>query len=108
MELDYFTNLPTEITTEILSRLTMRSLAISKSVCKAWRDLFDFVKSKIKTPTTLVRIYQGNNSTRCKISEIEDEDEVDVEKNRDLVIPHGRSTGSMVGSTANGLILLYS
>ncbi|KAL1533716.1 F-box protein-like protein [Salvia divinorum] len=49
---DFFTNLPSEITTDILSRLSIRSLAISKSVCKAWHDLFDFTKSKIKTHPT--------------------------------------------------------
>ncbi|XP_042002589.1 F-box protein At3g07870-like [Salvia splendens] len=114
MEVDCLTNLPTEITTDILSRLSIKSLAISKSVCKAWRDLFDFVKSDIKTPPALVRFYWGKNSTRCKIIEIEDEDEADLESHdlhyhplTDLVIPH-RSTGPMQGITANELLLMYS
>ncbi|XP_047961892.1 F-box protein At3g07870-like [Salvia hispanica] len=116
MEVDYFTNLPSEITTEILSRLSIRSLAISKSVCKSWRDLFDVVKSKIKTPPALVLFYRGQDSTRCKIIEIEDEDEdeADLESHdlyyhplTDLVIPH-RSTGLIQCVTANALLLFYS
>ncbi|XP_042033557.1 putative F-box protein At3g16210 [Salvia splendens] len=112
MEVDYFTNLPSEITMEILSHLSIRSLAISKSVCKSWRDLFDTVKSKIKTPPALVQIYWGHYSTRCKIIEIEDEDEADLHYHplTDLEI-----TGLMEGYrirkqcvAANGLLLFYS
>ncbi|XP_042032218.1 F-box/LRR-repeat/kelch-repeat protein At1g09650-like [Salvia splendens] len=115
---DFFTNLPTEITTDILSRLSIRSYAISKSVCKAWLNLLDsddFDKSKLKTPPALVRFnFTKRNSTRCTIFEIEDEDEADLEShdrhyNRltDLEIPH-RNITSMECVAANGLLLLYS
>ncbi|XP_047961757.1 F-box protein At3g07870-like [Salvia hispanica] len=116
MEVDYFTYIPSEITTDILSRLSIRSLAISKSVCKSWRDLFDFVKSKIKTPPVLVRFHWENNPTRFKIIEIEDEDEDEADLQShdlhyhpltDLEIPYG-STGPMAGNSANALLLLYS
>ena len=67
-----------------------------------------------QTPPALVQFYGGNNSTRCKIIEIEDEDEADLESHdlhyhplTDLVIPHGY-TRQMLGITANALLLLYS
>ncbi|XP_047961897.1 putative F-box protein At3g17270 [Salvia hispanica] len=122
MKKDFFTNLPSELTTNILSPLSVPSLAISKSVCKSWRDMFesdDFVKSClsiIKTPRILVRIISTKlNSTRCTIFEIEDEDEANTESNDlhyimpliDFGIPHTYSA-YMAGMAANGLLLLYS
>ncbi|XP_042024676.1 uncharacterized protein LOC121771852 [Salvia splendens] len=85
---DLFRNLPSEITTNILSRLPIRSISISKCVCKAWFDLldsdyFDFVKSKIKTPLTIVRteaVWDPETvlSVQCDIWEFEDEEEADA------------------------------
>ena len=49
METDYITNLPLELTINILSHLSIKSLAISKCVCKPWSDLLqseDFVPSR--------------------------------------------------------------
>ncbi|KAL1563399.1 F-box protein CPR1-like [Salvia divinorum] len=38
MEPDFFTDLPLELITNILSRLFVRSIAISKCVCRSWLD----------------------------------------------------------------------
>ncbi|XP_041992316.1 putative F-box protein At3g51171 [Salvia splendens] len=101
MERDFFKYLPSEITTDILSRLPFRSLVISKSVCKPWLNLIDsddFRKSEIKTPPALVLLTEKTmDSTWCAIFEIGDEDGVDAEKSHDfhhiplmdLEIPHG-------------------
>ncbi|XP_042035051.1 putative F-box protein At3g16210 [Salvia splendens] len=121
MEEDFFTNLPSELTTNILSRLSVRSLAVGKCVCKPWRDMFesdDFVKSHlsiIKTPPVLVRLISTElNPTRCTIFEIEDEDEANTKSNdlpyltlADFGIPNTYSE-SMAAMAVNGLLLLYS
>ncbi|KAL1538389.1 hypothetical protein AAHA92_27144 [Salvia divinorum] len=121
MEQDLFRNLPSEITTNILSRLPIRSISISKCVCKPWlnlleSDYFDFLKSKTKAPHTIVRTEPETwTSTRCTIWEFEDEDEVDLESHplrfhtlTDIGIPHGDSVKSVSRvRQANGLLLLY-
>ncbi|XP_042036588.1 uncharacterized protein LOC121782703 [Salvia splendens] len=120
MELDFFGYLPSELTTNILSRLSIRSLAISKSVYKPWLNLIDsdnFHTSEIKTPAALGFLTpKERNSTQCTIFEIEDEDEVeDAEKSHDLhyipltdlEIRHG-NRAFIDAITASGLILLYS
>ena len=116
MERDFFQYLPSELTTDILSRLPFRSLVISKSVCKPWLNLIDsddFRKSEIKTPPALVLLTEkARGSTWCSIFEFEDED---AEKSHDfrhiplmdLEIPHG-NRATTEGITANGLLLLYS
>ncbi|XP_042032214.1 F-box protein CPR1-like [Salvia splendens] len=114
MERDFFGDLPSEIITNILSRLPIRSLVISKSVCKPWLNLIDsddFHKSEIKTPPALVLLAEKTmDSTWCAIFEIEDEDEkshdfLDIPL-MNLKILHG-NRASMGGITANGLLLLY-
>ncbi|XP_047959922.1 F-box protein CPR1-like [Salvia hispanica] len=114
MERDFFGDLPSEITTNILSRLPIRSLAISKSICKLWLNLIDsddFHKSEIKTPPALALLMPNKDSKRCTIFEIED----DAEKSHDLhYIPlmdleilHGNRE-NMEGITDGGLLLLNS
>ncbi|XP_047953248.1 F-box protein At5g18160-like [Salvia hispanica] len=120
MERDFFGDLPSEITTNILSRLPIRSLAISKSVCKPWLNFIDSHTSEIKTPPALALLKLKENerdSTQCSIFEIEDEeedeDEVDAEKSHDrhyipltdFDLPR-RNSGTTEGMTANGLTLL--
>ncbi|XP_042035965.1 putative F-box protein At1g53370 [Salvia splendens] len=83
MERNFFTNLPIEITTEILSRLPLRSIALSKCVCKPWINLLDSDDFQLKSPPALA-LLQQMNSTRCSIFEFEDEDEADEEKSHDL------------------------
>ncbi|XP_047963963.1 uncharacterized protein LOC125208399 isoform X2 [Salvia hispanica] len=118
MELEFFTNLssdmpinilnlPSDMTINILSRLSTREIAISKCVCKPWLNLIesnDIVKSKIKTASSLVHF---TASARCTIFEIEDEDEADLDIHdlhyhplTDLVIPHGNRE-SMEATYAN-------
>ncbi|XP_047953519.1 putative F-box protein At5g50220 [Salvia hispanica] len=81
---DFFINLPSELTAKILSRLPLRSLALSKCVCKPWRNLLgslDFTKSLLFDPETPpflacltpARADDRIGSTRCTILEIEEE-----------------------------------
>ncbi|KAL1533727.1 F-box protein-like protein [Salvia divinorum] len=116
---DFFTILPSELTTDILSRLPLRSISIGKCVCKSWLNLLqsdDFVKSKIKTPSSLVRLTQvATNSTQCTTFEFEDEDEADVESHAlrfhpitDFEIPLGNPVSKCEAQPANGLLLIHS
>ncbi|XP_047959886.1 uncharacterized protein LOC125205113 [Salvia hispanica] len=78
MERIFFRNLPSEIITEILSRLPLRSIALSKCVCKRWLNLLDSDDFEFKIPPALA-LLQQMSSTRCSIFEIEDEEEADLE-----------------------------
>ncbi|XP_047948951.1 F-box protein CPR1-like [Salvia hispanica] len=120
MKQDFFKNLPSEITINILSRLPLRSKSISKCVCKPWLNLIesgDFVKSEIKTPPALVLLMpETSKSTRCTIIEFEDEDEeADLESYAldlqfrhltEIEIPHGNSVSLYRARQTNGLLLL--
>ncbi|XP_042035032.1 putative F-box protein At1g53370 [Salvia splendens] len=108
---NFFQILPSEITTNILSRLPFRSVAISKCVCKSWLNLLNSDYFDIKFPPALVTLKM--NLSRCKIFEIEDKDEADLESHdlhyvplTDFDIPH-RSRKMRV-TAADGLLLLYS
>ncbi|XP_047948941.1 uncharacterized protein LOC125194754 [Salvia hispanica] len=116
MERNFFRNLPSEITTNILSRLPIRSIALSKCVCKSWLNLLDSDDFEYKTPPALA-LLQQMNSIRSSIFDIEDEDEdeADEEKSHDLHyipltdfdIPHENSE-QLAAMAANGLLLLHS
>ncbi|KAL1533735.1 F-box protein-like protein [Salvia divinorum] len=119
MDQNFFVNLPSELTSDILSRLPLRSISIGKCVCKSWLNLFqsdDFVKSKIKTPPSLVRLIpMETNSTQCTTFEFEDEDEADVESHAlrfqpltDFEIPLGNPFSKCKAQPANGLLLIHS
>ncbi|XP_047961883.1 F-box protein At3g07870-like [Salvia hispanica] len=110
MEQDFFTNLPLDINTNILSRLPLRSIAISKCVCKPWLNLLESNDFEIKTPPALARVTSNNWLSHCMIFEIEDEEEADLDShdlhyNRltDSKIYHG---SSIAGVAANGSLLL--
>ncbi|XP_042033556.1 F-box protein CPR1-like [Salvia splendens] len=113
MERNFFRNMPIEITTDILSRLPIRSIALSKCVCKRWLNLIDSDDFEFKTPPALV-LLQQMDSTRCSIFDIEDEDEDDLEIHdlhyiplTHFDIPHENSE-PLAAMAANGLLLLYS
>ncbi|XP_042035044.1 putative F-box protein At3g10240 [Salvia splendens] len=91
---DYSTNLPSETTINILSRLPLRSIAISKCVCKPWRDLLgslDFAKSlfsDLETPPVLACLtpsiyYNEFGSTCCTLFELEEEVLIEDEEGED-------------------------
>ncbi|XP_042032323.1 putative F-box protein At1g32420 [Salvia splendens] len=111
---NFFTNLPSEITTDILSRLPLRSISISKCVCKSWLNLLKSNDFELKSPPALVFLKSVETEpTRCTIFEIEDEEEADLESHDlhyiplpDLNTPQGSS--GMAGIAANGLLLLSS
>ncbi|XP_047961896.1 uncharacterized protein LOC125206699 [Salvia hispanica] len=85
MELNFFEYLPSKITTNILSSLSIRSLAISKSVCKSWLNLIDSDYFELKTlPALALLTTKERDPSQCAIFEIEDEDEVDADKSHDL------------------------
>ncbi|XP_057784838.1 F-box/kelch-repeat protein At3g23880-like isoform X2 [Salvia miltiorrhiza] len=74
MEPDFFKNLPAEIITEILLRLPVVSIPISKCVCKRWLHLLEsdaFVKSHFaRSAPALVVV---GNSNQLKVLELEGE-----------------------------------
>ncbi|XP_042032315.1 F-box protein At3g07870-like [Salvia splendens] len=106
---DFFTNLQSDITIDILSRLPLESISISKCVCKSWLTLLNSNDFKVKTPPALVCLKSvGTNQTQCTIFEIldEEEEEADLDSHEfhyitrtDFDTPHTIK--------ANGLLLLY-
>ena len=113
MERNFFRNLPSEIITEILSRLPLRNIALSKCVCKRWLNLLDSDDFEFKIPPALA-LLQQMSSTRCSIFEIEDEEEADLEI-RDLhyiQLIHfeirDEKSEPLAGMAANGLLHIYS
>ncbi|XP_047961886.1 F-box protein At1g47340-like [Salvia hispanica] len=107
---NFFQILPSELTSNILSRLPFRSVAISKCVCKSWLNLLNSDYFEIKFPPTLVTLKW--KPSRCKIFEIEDKGEADLESHdlhyaplTDFKTPLGITP--MECTAANGLLLLH-
>ncbi|XP_057793481.1 F-box protein CPR1-like [Salvia miltiorrhiza] len=115
MEPDLFTNVPLEIMSNILSRLPLRSIVISKCVCKPWLHLLetdDFVKSHLSKPALAVL---AQDSTLFAVFNLEDEDGVDLESHdlhynpvTDFDIPYSRGATTVEATSANGLLLIFS
>ncbi|XP_047979034.1 F-box protein CPR1-like [Salvia hispanica] len=111
---DFFKKLPSEITTDILSRLPLRSIPFSKCVCKSWLNLLNSDDFKIKPQPALLCLKSvGTNPTQCTIFEIEDEEEADLESHDLHYIPltalnTPQGSSGMLGIAANGLFFLYS
>ncbi|XP_057797595.1 F-box/kelch-repeat protein At3g06240-like [Salvia miltiorrhiza] len=116
MKSDLF-ELPSEIINNILLRLSVRSIAVSKCVCKPLLHLLgthDFAKSHFsKSAPALAFTMRTNDSYRLKISELE-EDEIDPESH-DLLTNINFFPEAMVNFTAeaslggsvNGLLFLF-
>ncbi|KAH6774974.1 hypothetical protein C2S52_012535 [Perilla frutescens var. hirtella] len=112
MDQDFFTNLPSEITINILSRLPIRTIIRCKCVCKPWLDLLEtdeFAKSHLS------RSVPGLVVPGCNVFELNDE--LDLERHELRYTPvaefdhtpfisHPHSHPSIQGS-ANGLLLLW-
>ncbi|KAL1560034.1 F-box protein CPR1-like [Salvia divinorum] len=110
MKPSLFTNLPSEIIPNILSRLSVRSIAISKCVCKAWLDLLvtrDFINSHLsKSAPALAVMMPMADASRCKVFELEDE----------LDLCHGYAPltkfdfpyEATIEGSANGLLFLHN
>lgn len=71
MEPDFFALLPLEIIPNILSRLSVQTIAISKCVCKSWLDLFstdEFVDLHFSQSSPALAVLMP--SDRCTLFEI--------------------------------------
>ncbi|KAL1562165.1 F-box protein CPR1-like [Salvia divinorum] len=104
---DFFQNLPSEITPKILSRVPLRSLAISKCVCKPWRTLIESHISQTKTPAVLALFMPASDKTRCSFFELEEEVESHDGHGNPLTKFHLPHSSSIIG-ISNGFLLLYS
>ncbi|XP_057784912.1 putative F-box only protein 11 isoform X3 [Salvia miltiorrhiza] len=107
MKPDFFKNLPPEIISEILLRLPVVSIPISKCVCKRWLHLLesdDFIKSHFaRSAPALVVV---GDSGRLKVFELESELELDLESHDPLTkydFPYHRGK---IKSSVNGLLVL--
>ncbi|XP_057793095.1 putative F-box protein At3g47150 [Salvia miltiorrhiza] len=107
MKSDLF-KLPSEIITNILLRLSVRSIAVSKCVCKALLhllDTHDFAKLHFSKSVPALAITMRTKGSYClKISELE-EDEIDPESH-DLLTKINFSPDATLGGSANGLLFL--
>ncbi|XP_057788347.1 putative F-box protein At3g10240 [Salvia miltiorrhiza] len=116
MEPDLFKYVPSEIMSNIFSRLHSEAVAISKCVCKAWLHLLEtdyFVNSYLCKPSLAVL---ARDSTRLTVFNLKDEDEdedgVDHDHDRhyipvaDFDIP--QRGAKVKGTSANGLLLVFS
>ncbi|XP_047961878.1 F-box protein At3g07870-like [Salvia hispanica] len=118
MEQNIFKNLPSDLTTNILSRLPLRTISISKCVCKPWLNLLqshDFAKSKLKTPPALAQLTPLTSSTQCTVFQFQDEDEADVESHAlrfrpiaDFEIHLGNKIKRCRAQETNGLLLIHT
>ncbi|XP_057764999.1 F-box protein At3g07870-like [Salvia miltiorrhiza] len=110
MKHDFFTHLPSEIVTNILLRLSVRSIAISKCVCKPWLDLLDaddFVNFHLSrsVPALAVLIPKGG-SNRCQLFELGDE--LDLDRLHDPLTKFDFPHGATIEGSANGLLILQN
>ncbi|KAL8482272.1 hypothetical protein ACS0TY_028434 [Phlomoides rotata] len=112
MDKEFFTNLPSEIIIDILSRLPVLTIVRCKCVCKLWLDLLEtheFIESHLSKSVPGLAVMQSGtiSSTLYKIYEFEDE--LDLEHHElhynpvtTFILPyHGLMQGSV-----NGLLLL--
>lgn len=108
MEQDFFTNLPSEILINILSRLPIRTIISCKCVCKSWLELLEtdeFVTFHLS------KAAPGLVVLGCNVYELEDA--VDLERHELHYNPVAEfdhtafmSHHSSLRNSANGLILL--
>ncbi|XP_047946106.1 F-box protein At3g07870-like [Salvia hispanica] len=99
-EEDLFTNLPPEITRDILRRVPLRSITRCKRVCKSWRDLIEedeFVTSYTTKPCLVLSDRLKGGYVVC--------DEVHEPLFRFDVPPPCNENSYIIG-TANGLLLV--
>ncbi|KAL1543908.1 F-box protein CPR1-like [Salvia divinorum] len=77
MRRDFFKNLPSGISTNILLRLPLRTIAISKCVCKLWLHLLatdDFIKSHLaKSDPCLALSTEDEDSTSFTVFGLNDD-----------------------------------
>ncbi|XP_047977667.1 F-box protein At3g07870-like [Salvia hispanica] len=111
MKPDFFKYLPSEISTNILSRLPLRTIAISKCVCKPWLRLLttdDFIKSHLaKSDPCLALSTPEEHSTSLAVYQLNDHQNLnhhDLHYNplTKFDFPH---TSTIICS-ANGLLFL--
>ncbi|KAL1557480.1 putative F-box protein [Salvia divinorum] len=102
MKQDLFRYLPSEIFTDILLRLSLRTIATCKCVCKPWRDLIEsdaFLEPHLsKSAPALAISTPATESNWFTIFNLDDE--------HDLITKFDFPEASTVRGSANGLLLL--
>ncbi|XP_057785104.1 F-box protein CPR1-like [Salvia miltiorrhiza] len=111
MRKGFFTNLPLEITIDILSRLPPRAVISCRCVCKSWLELLDsheFVKSHLsKSAPGMAVVRSGVESNSYEIFEFKDSLGLEPHHLRyssvtKFVFPHAE----VIRGSANGLLFL--
>ncbi|XP_057786484.1 F-box protein At3g07870-like [Salvia miltiorrhiza] len=108
MEPDFFKNLPSEIITEILLRLPVVSIPMSKCVCKRWLHLLEsdaFVKSHFARSAPALVVVGISN--QLKVLEFEGELNLDLESHDPLIkydFPNYHR--GRIQSSVNGFLVL--
>ncbi|KAG8378371.1 hypothetical protein BUALT_Bualt08G0130500 [Buddleja alternifolia] len=117
MNQEFFTNLPSEIIINILSRLPIRNIIISKCVCKPWLNLLEtpeFAKSHLSKSVPGLVVYREMATGIFNILEFEESLElenhelhynpvVELDRRAFSSLPYG-CIG--IQGSANGLLLL--
>ncbi|XP_057793494.1 F-box protein At3g07870-like [Salvia miltiorrhiza] len=107
MKRDFFTNLPSEITINILSRLPLGGIAMSKCVCKPWLHLLatdDFIKSHLAKSTPALAVL---TSSSCTVFEFEDHQNLDRhDLHYNPLIKFDLPHAAGIQDSANGLLFL--
>ncbi|KAL6539153.1 hypothetical protein OROGR_011802 [Orobanche gracilis] len=81
---DLFGRLPLDMMIDIFSRLPLRSIPISKCVCKPWLDLLsshEFVDSyspKLSTALVVVTLLEDSDSAECEVFESSEGEEFEL------------------------------
>ncbi|KAL1557352.1 F-box protein-like protein isoform X2 [Salvia divinorum] len=106
MRQDLFGYLPSEIVTDILLRLSLKSIATCKRVCKPWLDLIEsdaFLKSHLSTSApALVVSMPAADSNWFSVFKLEDE----CERKQDPITKFDFPHASTIQGSANGMLLL--
>ncbi|XP_047966310.1 F-box protein CPR1-like [Salvia hispanica] len=103
MEPDFFAYLPLEIIPKILLRLSVRTIAIGKCVCKSWLDLFssdDFVDLHFSQSSPALAVLM--RSDRCTLFGITDQLDRPCIPLINSPFPHGVA----IDGAAGGMLLL--
>ncbi|KAH6818046.1 hypothetical protein C2S51_001649 [Perilla frutescens var. frutescens] len=106
MKQDFFTNLPSEIIIDILSRLPVRAIISCKFVCKPWLNLLktdEFAKSHLSKSVPGLVV----NGDKCKIFDFDDVLNLEHhEHHYSPVTGFDCSECGTIAGSANGLIFL--
>ncbi|XP_047983911.1 F-box protein At3g07870-like [Salvia hispanica] len=110
MSQEFFTNLPSHITIDILSRLPIPTILRCKSVCKPWLHLLnshEFTTHHLSESAPGLAVFQSKITSEIhEIYEFEDELDLDVEHRYKLLTAFKLPSHGLIQGSANGLLLI--